>query len=83
MATGLPIVTTDVGGNAALLDRGQCGSLVPSDHAPALAQQILRQQNQGKDNPLAAAALAKARQQYGLDTVIQRYSALFRGHPPT
>lgn len=83
MATGLPIVTTNVGGNAALLDHGRCGSLVPSDDAPALAQQILRQQNQGTDHPLAAAALTKARQQYGLDTVIQRYSALFRGHPPT
>lgn len=80
MATGLPIVTTDVGGNAALLDHGRCGTLVPTDDAPALAAQILQQQRQGPDHPQAAAALTKARQHYGLDTVIQRYQHLFLGH---
>ncbi|WP_310565112.1 glycosyltransferase [Hydrogenophaga sp.] len=80
MATGLPIVTTDVGGNAALLDHGRCGALVPTDDATALAAQILQQQRQGPDHPQAAAALTKAGQHYGLDTVIQRYRALFLGH---
>lgn len=81
MATGLPIVTTDVGGNAALLDNGRCGALVPADDALALAAQIRQHQHTGTDNPQAAAALDKARQHYALGAVLQRYSALFLGRP--
>jgi glycosyltransferase involved in cell wall biosynthesis len=77
MATGLPIVTTDVGGNAALLDNGRCGALVPSDDAVALAAQIWQQQQAAADNPRTTAALDKARQHYALAAVLQRYSALF------
>lgn len=77
MATGLPIVTTDVGGNAALLDRGRCGTLVPSDDVRALAEHISQQQREGPHNPQATAALLKARQHYALDAVLQRYSGLF------
>lgn len=79
MATGLPIVTTDVGGNAALLGHGRCGTLVSTDNTQALAEQIWQQQRLGTHNPQAAAALHTARQHYALDTVIQRYSALFLG----
>lgn len=79
MATGLPIVTTDVGGNAALLDQGRCGTLVPSDNVQALAEQIRQQQQLGAHNPQSAAALDKARQNYALDAVLHRYSALFLG----
>lgn len=79
MATGLPIVTTEVGGNAALLDQGRCGTLVPTDNAHALAEQIRQQQRLGPRNAQATAALDKARQQYALDAVLQRYSTLFTG----
>lgn len=79
MATGLPIVTTEVGGNAALLDQGRCGTLVPTENAHALAEQIRQQQRLGPRNAQATAALDKARQQYALDAVLQRYSTLFTG----
>lgn len=80
MATGLPIVATDVGDNAALLDHGRCGTLVPTNDAQALAQRIAQQQRHGTDNPQATAALHKARQHYALGTVLRRYSNLFLGH---
>lgn len=37
MAARVPAIATDVGGNAFLLDQGQCGVLVPSHHPQALA----------------------------------------------
>lgn len=77
MATGLPIVTTDVGGNAALLERGACGSLVPSGDAQALAEAISQHQRLGDGNPQATAALASVRQRYSLDVMIERYHLLF------
>lgn len=80
MATGLPIVATDVGGNAALLDHGRCGTLVPTDGAQALAEQIAKQHRLGRHNPQASAALHKAREHYALGAVLRRYSVLFLGH---
>lgn len=80
MATGLPIVATDVGGNAALLDHGRCGTLVPTDNAHALTDHIRQQQRLGTHNAQAIAALDKARQHYALGAVLRRYSALFLGH---
>lgn len=79
MATGLPIVATDVGGNGALLGHGDCGTLVPADDAPTLAEQIWQQLLLGIHPPQARAGLNKARQHYALDAVLRRYGALFLG----
>ncbi len=77
MATGLPIVTTEVGGNAALLEQGACGSLVPSGDAQALAEAIRQHQQLLDCNPQANAALASVRQRYSLNAMIARYHQLF------
>ena len=77
MATGLPIVATDVGGNADLLRQGDCGSLVPSGDVQALAAQIHRHFQMGEINPQASEALASAKKHHGLDVAIRRYQELF------
>ena len=77
MACGLPIVATDVGGNADLLEHGRCGSLVPSGDVQALADAILAHYRAGRPNDLANAARASVRQRYGLTAVMQRYHDLF------
>ncbi|MBC7871260.1 MAG: glycosyltransferase family 4 protein [Chitinophagaceae bacterium] len=41
MATGCPVVSTDVGGVADLLDNGRLGALVPPNNPQALAEAIL------------------------------------------
>ena len=40
MACGLPVVTTDVGGNAEVVCRPELGTVVPFDDAPALQQAL-------------------------------------------
>lgn len=77
MATGLPIITTNVGGNSALLEGGACGSLVPSGDVQALTAQIRQYQLLGVNNPQAMAALASVRERYALPVVIERYRQLF------
>ena len=77
MATGLPIVVTDVGGNAELLANGACGALVPSGDVDALATQLLNQSRQNAGNPLAAAALTSVNHRYGLASVMQKYRNIF------
>jgi len=79
MATGLRIVATDVGGNSDLLYGGRCGSLVPSEDAPALAAAILAQY-QLKTSNQAAAGIAAIHQHYGLTTMLQKYQRLFLIH---
>lgn len=42
MATGLPVIATDVGGNADLVAHGQTGEIVPADSPAAIAESIVR-----------------------------------------
>jgi len=80
MATGLRIVATDVGGNADLLEGGRCGSLVPTQDAPALAAAILAHY-QAKTSPQPAAALAAIQQHCGWAAVLQKYQRRFLSAP--
>lgn len=77
MATGLPIVVTDVGGNAELLEHGRCGDLVPSGDVQALSTQLLKHLSDTSGKEQASHALDEARQRHDMSVVTQRYRALF------
>lgn len=77
MATGLPIVATQVGGNADLLEGGRCGSLVLSGDAAALASAIMQHYTAGLPSAQAHAAQQLVQQRYGLPVIISRYMHLF------
>jgi sugar transferase (PEP-CTERM/EpsH1 system associated) len=77
MATGLPIVATDVGGNADLLERGNCGILVPSGDAGALASAMLSYSKLEETPSQALTALASVNMHHRLMTMIQHYQAVF------
>jgi len=66
MASGLPVIATDVGGNADLVLDGQTGHMVPAADAQAMAQRLL----QLARNPEQAHALGQA----GRERVLQRFS---------
>ena len=77
MATALPIVVTDVGGNRDLLQQGQLGTLVPSADVNALAGTL--RQTLGQVPHAGAAARRHIEQHYALPVVIDRYRQLFGG----
>ena len=76
MATALPVIATQVGGNAALLEDGGHGTLVPSEDAPALAAELLKQYRLRADSDHQAARESIIRR-YGLQAMLARYAALF------
>ncbi|MGA7730031.1 MAG: glycosyltransferase [Chloroflexia bacterium] len=78
MASGCPAVATDVGGVAEVLDHGAMGLMVPPRDPAALARAI----GECLDDPerarqRASAAQVFAEQNYGMETMIRRWEALY------
>jgi sugar transferase (PEP-CTERM/EpsH1 system associated) len=77
MASGLPVVATNVGGNAELVDDGRTGMLVPAGDVDALAGAIVRY----ADAPVARAAGDAARERvlrlFSLDAMVASYASLY------
>ncbi|HWU84238.1 MAG TPA: TIGR03088 family PEP-CTERM/XrtA system glycosyltransferase [Rhodocyclaceae bacterium] len=78
MATALPIVATDVGGNADLLGHGDFGCLVPTDAVEALAAAILacRESHASKASAARAAAISHHSQAAMLDGYMRLMSGV-------
>lgn len=71
MATALPIIATDVGGNADLLEHGKCGRLLPSGNREEMVSALSEYLGRNDEARVMVAA------RYGLPTVLARYSSLF------
>lgn len=74
MASGLPVLATDVGGNPELVLRGMTGQLVPPQQPKRMAESIAWY----LDQPHAAkaqgcAARARIEQEFSLQTMVTRY----------
>jgi sugar transferase (PEP-CTERM/EpsH1 system associated) len=78
MASGLPVVATDVGGNGELIDVTRTGVLVEAGDDEALAQALLAYASD-REHARAAGSAGRARAErlYGLDTMVARYAALY------
>lgn len=79
MASGLPVVATDVGGNAELVAEGETGMLVPAQDPQAMAHALLRytadaalRQSHG------AAGRHRAEAEFSLDGMVERYGRLYQ-----
>ena len=66
MAASLPVVATNVGGNAEAVRSGVTGTIVPTENAPALAEAILRILS----SPVQARAMGEA----GRASVAERFT---------
>jgi sugar transferase (PEP-CTERM/EpsH1 system associated) len=78
MATALPVIATDVGGNGELIDDGATGRLVPPQDVDKMAHALLSDIN---DRPAAArrglAARAAVEQRFSLDSMVAAYGDLY------
>lgn len=78
MASGLPVVATDVGGNAELVVAGETGTLVPARDPGTLAEALAAYVT----DPAKAAAHGRAGReraelQFSLDGMVARYAELY------
>lgn len=78
MATGLPVIATDVGGNRELVDAGRTGQIVPASDPNALAVSMLAYAR----DPESARAAGRAgrnriEREFSLETMLGRYKALY------
>lgn len=67
MACGLPVIATDVGGNAELIAAGVTGTLVASGDVPSMAAEIVRlsQQKEKRAKWARAGGAGRAEIQHG------------------
>ncbi|HWS12764.1 MAG TPA: glycosyltransferase family 4 protein [Rhodocyclaceae bacterium] len=81
MACGLPVVSTPVGAIAEAVDDGETGLLVPPRDAAALAAALALLMD---DAPLrerfGRQGLARARERFGIDIMLERMEAIFLRH---
>ena len=78
MASGLPILATDVGGNGELVQVGNTGMLVPAEDAQALADGMcfyIEHQDQAKLHGQHGRARIEA--EFSLAKMVQRYQSVY------
>ena len=78
MATGLPVIATDVGGNVDLVSHGKTGEIVPAADHQTMAQSILGL----AADPLRAVAMgragcAEAEARFSLPAMVATYQGLY------
>ena len=78
MASGLPVIATDVGGNGELIEAGSSGELVPAADAAALAQAIIGYAR-GRDRAREAGRAGRLRVEryFSLESMVGQYQALY------
>jgi glycosyltransferase involved in cell wall biosynthesis len=80
MAAGLPMLVTDVGGNAEAVVHGECGLVVPPRAPDRLAEALIRlAADDGLCARMGAAARSRAERHYALPACVDRYEALYLG----
>jgi len=80
MATGKPIVATDVGGNREMLNDGLHGLLVPPGDYTAMATAIVSiLRSPGDHVPLGSSALKKAKEAYSWDVILRQMESYYMG----
>lgn len=78
MATGLPVVATDVGGNAELVDEGRSGVLVPSADPDSLAAALERYvDDRAMRRRHGNVGRSRAESLFSLEHMVQRYVQVY------
>lgn len=81
LAAGLPIVATQVGGNAEIVTDGETGRLVPPENPGALAAALLDLlTDPARLSAMGRAARHRAEERFDLSKVVARYESLYLEH---
>ncbi|MEX2496040.1 MAG: TIGR03088 family PEP-CTERM/XrtA system glycosyltransferase [Woeseia sp.] len=79
MASGLPLVATDTGGNRELVQPGLTGALVQPENREAMAGEILRYAlDKTSRETQGWAARGRALREYSLDSMVSRYRSVYQ-----
>ncbi len=79
MASGKPMVVTDVGGNAEAILHNQCGLVVPAKDSSAMAQALLTLMNDSiLRQSFGHAARVRAEQNFSLDACVNAYDHVYK-----
>ncbi|MEK9967833.1 MAG: glycosyltransferase [Ferrovibrio sp.] len=79
MATGLPAIVTNVGGNAEAIENGKSGFVVPARDPAAMADAILELSlDPDKRLRMGAYAQESARRQYSLESCVNSYLTFYK-----
>lgn len=82
MAAGLPMIVTNVGGNAEAVIDGQCGLVVPPSNPAELSKAILALINdRDTSRRLGQAARTRVQEVFSLDRCVQEYKRLLEQVP--
>jgi sugar transferase (PEP-CTERM/EpsH1 system associated) len=78
MGSGLPVIATDVGGNADLVDAGRTGIIVPPADPQALATAIgTLAQDVQKARDMGAAGRALVMERFSMESMTNAYAAVY------
>ena len=87
MASGLPVVATDVGGNADLVVQGHTGEIVPPSDPRAMAMRLVTLASDPEHSlDMGLAGRERVKATYSMQAMVSTYQAVYdrhlRRHPP-
>ena len=78
MASGLPVIATDVGGNSELIEAGRSGVLLPAGDIETMAHSIVSYANDSeKARRAGQARRATVVRKFGMAAMVQQYQGLY------
>jgi sugar transferase (PEP-CTERM/EpsH1 system associated) len=81
MATSVPVIATNVGGNAELVEAGVTGELIPAGDAESLAKKIIEYAaNPESARDSGRAGRTRVEKLFSLDVMAHRYAELYESH---
>jgi glycosyltransferase involved in cell wall biosynthesis len=82
MAAGLPMVVTDVGGNAEAVVDGDTGYVVPPKDPPRLAEALLSVALDARRSDMGARGRKRAEELFSMDACLHQYELLYQEAVP-
>lgn len=78
MVAGLPVIATDVGGNAEAICDGETGFIVPAKSPNKLAQMMLKLMlDEGLRRKMGSCAKVRASREFSIETCVDAYKRLY------